>query len=155
MPAHLQTFNSLRWCSLDADQHAKTCRYWYVVTAGGMSHTAFRTRELFLSWAERLGLDVEAEAVPQVGVWATGKIGGTYRRALHRGKSAENSWEYVGGYDEFFALKGLRIRVMDNSDVTVGIITSDADDFRTVHVLNPNMRDRPILARDLSTIEGY
>ena len=155
MPAYSQSFNSLRWCSLDADQHAKTCGYWYVITDGAMSHTAFRTRESFLSWASRLGLDVESDTVPQAGVFAHGKINGTYRRALHIGAHAENSLEYVGGYDEFFALKGPRIRAMDNGDVTVGIITSDDDGFRTLHVLNPNMRDRPILTRDHSTIEGY
>ena len=156
MPAHTQTFKSLHWTSLDPEQHAKTCGYWYIITAyGGAPHTAFATRDAFLAWAARLGLAVDADTVPHAGTWSHGRIAGDYCRASHIGTRAVGSIEYVGGYDEFWALQGPRVRVMDNGDVTTGIITTDADGKRTLHHLNPNMRDRPVFPRDVSTAEGY
>lgn len=157
MPAYTQPYKNLSWCSLTQEQHAKTCGYWYTVMSSGTSHTAFATRESFLSWAGRLGLTVDAAVIPLAGTHGYGAIGGEYRRASHIGTHADGDplSAYVGGYDEFFALRGERIRCMDNADVTLGIITVDDDGVRTLHHLNCNMRDRPVFPRDRSTIEGY
>jgi hypothetical protein len=47
-------------------------------------------------------------------------------------------------YDEFFSLRGPRIRHMDNSDYTLGILVKDADGVVNLHHLNCNLLDRPV-----------
>jgi len=128
---YTQLYERLYWCSLDRDAHARTCGYWYTVTSyGATPHTAFRTRAALMRWLDDRGLTVQGE-VPQAGTHAHGTIDGSYRRSSHM------------SYDEFYAVDGLRTRVMDNGDYTLGIISTDADGLRTVHHLNPNRRDRP------------
>jgi len=133
--AYQRTYNSLSWCSLDRQQHEKTCGYWYVLQEHHGPHTAFRTREEFLAWAALYRLDLDADAVPQIGTHAYGRLSGQYRRTSHL------------SYDEFFAIDGERIRLMDNGEVTLGLVANDADGTRNVHHLNCNMCDRPKFER--------
>lgn len=129
--AYTQLYEYLHWCALDPDARARTCGYWYTMTSyGATPHTAFRTRPAFMRWLEDRNLSVRGE-VPEPGNYAHGSIDGSYRRASHM------------SYDEFYAIDGLRTRVLDNADYTLGIVSTDPDGLRTVHHLNPNCRDRP------------
>jgi len=155
MPVYTRTYSSLSWASLDPSQHAKTCGYWYVVHSSAISHTAFRTREAFLAWVAGLGLSVDEQAIPQAGTWAYGRINGEYNRASHVGVADESDpsrFSYVGGYDEFFALRGPRVRMVDNGRTTTGIITTDEGGIKTIHHLNCNMGDRPDFPHNQGTV---
>lgn len=147
--AYSRTNDKLTWRSLDPEQHERTCGYWYLVKQDNYAHTAFRTREAFLAWAALYNLTVDADAVPLAGTYAYGRISGQYRRTAHIGvaRNTHVAGDYVGGYDEFFALEGDRIRLTDNGEITLGIVTTDADGIRNVHHLNCNMRDRPKFER--------
>jgi len=129
---YTQTYERLHWCALTPEARERTCGYWYTVTSNGATpHTAFRTRAALMRWLDDRGLTVEGE-IPEPGNYAHGPIIGSYRRASHL------------SYDRFYDVEGLRTRVMDNADYTLGIISTDADGLRTIHHLNPNCRDRPI-----------
>lgn len=132
------SFSHLSVCALTPDMHSRTCNYWYVVQDRASPHTAaFTYREDLIRWLEDRGLIVEG-FIPkaQSGEWK--RIIGTYHEEYH--------------YDEkeFYALPATRdIRVLDNGKWTLGRIVLNADDTRTVHVLNPNVKDRPLY--DLSS----
>ena len=130
---YVQTYNNLYLICLTPEQHSKTCNYWYTIEDYCSPHTAFTTREALFSWLEARGLEIDLDAMPQRGKHAFIKIKGAYRTAGH-----------YGSYDGFFSLRGQRIKVLSNGELTMGIVTHDTDGFRTVHHLNPNMRDRPV-----------
>lgn len=111
---------------------AQTCGpYLYAVTSDGFTpHTAFRTREHLDQWLDNLGLSLEEELVQDSGGYAD--IKGGYRTTAHL------------SYDKFYALEGKRIRHMDNSDYTLGILATDEDGVVNLHYLNCNLLDRPV-----------
>lgn len=138
-------YTNLHAASLTTEAHERTCGYWYTVTSGAMAHTAFATRHGLDRWMRERGLSLERE-LPAQGEWGTSPIVGTYRERA-----------YLGDADEFAAmLRGLEGRpdygdsrarpittaVLSNADYTLGLITEGADGVRTVHYLNPNVRDR-------------
>lgn len=122
-------FSGLRVTSLTAEQHKNTCGYWYVVTSASTPHTAFADRDHLIKWMESLGLSLLGE-LSMAGTQSTVDIHGTYLRTSHL------------SYDAFYSLDGKRVRVCDNSDYTLGIITEDDNGISELHHLNCNLRDR-------------
>lgn len=119
----------LHLCSLTAEQRSRTCGYWYVVTADGFSHTAFRTRSALLRWMELRGLAPTAE-IPESGEWSAQWLTGEYRHTAHMEARA---LDY---------LEGTRTRTLSNGDWVEAVIVTDSDGVRNVHTLNPNVRER-------------
>lgn len=133
----INTYSNLSVCALNAEQHAKTCGYWYTVTTGcATPHTAFATRQGLERWLDERGLtcDIPTMVRPEdygKGLCNHAFISGTYRQQSHM------------SYDEFYALPVfIRTKVVDNWDYTLGIITNDEDGIRTVHHMNCNCHDR-------------
>jgi len=127
-----QEYTSLHLSSLDREQHARTCNYWYVLTTyGGSPFTAFRTRAHALAWFRLYGLTIPDE-LPTEGTWSTRAIEGMVRYRMH------------GSYGEFFNIEGVDIRAMSNGDYTLGIVSQDPDGVFVQNVLNPNCRRRPL-----------
>lgn len=137
--AHTTEYRGLRVTSLIAEQHRKTCGYWYLVTAMNRSHTAFAKRDHLLQWLQDRGLWLTGELAPS-GEFSVVTVDGVYRRTSHV------------SYDEFYSLDGRRVRVLDNADYTLGIIVDDADGVANVHLLNCNLRDRLVFDYQASRI---
>jgi hypothetical protein len=130
----MRTHNkSLRVSHLDYYSHKRTCGYWYTVTAGSFSHTAFATRAgLDRYLAERgLSLATPLHTGDTVDDISHAEIIGTYREESHLHDAAT-----------FQQIQGERTRTLSNGDWVEAIITTDPDGIRTVHTLNPNVRDR-------------
>lgn len=127
------TRDNLHVCVLNRAHHERTCGYWYTVTSRGMAHTAYARRESLLQWAEDRGLSFAKEVVEADGVVIHFmQVKGSYREAMHMDRAV------------FDAIVGKEIRVLSNGDYTLGKVSVDADGLRTVHSLNPNVRDRPV-----------
>jgi hypothetical protein len=129
---YIRTYANLRLCSLDQQHHEMTCGYWYTVTDGAMSHTAFRRRESLVQWLALVGLKPTAD-IPEPGQISFQRLEGTYRTEAHLDDAAV-----------FYTLDGARSRTLSNGDYVDAIVTTDADLIRTVHTLNPNVRDRKV-----------
>jgi hypothetical protein len=130
---HTREYSDLTVQALTPEMAQRTAGpYLYAVTTYGFTaHTAFRTRAHFTQWLDNLGLSLAEELVEEgCGKWMS--IEGKYRVTSHL------------SYDEFFSIPGARIRHMDNSDYTLGILVKDADGVINLHHLNCNLRDRPV-----------
>lgn len=128
---YTQTYSNLSVCSLDPEQHARTCNYWYTVRNEPYAHTAFNKRSSLMRWLEERGLEL-VQDLPEQGTHSYQRIEGQYRTAMHM------------SYDEFYALDGLRTRALSNGQWTMAVVTTDEEGIRTVHTLNPNCKDRPV-----------
>jgi hypothetical protein len=53
--------------------HEQTCNYWYLITKGGTSHTAFTHEWQLTAWLKAQNLNLTADLVP-VGQYATQKL---------------------------------------------------------------------------------
>ena len=126
-----QQYSRLSLTVLNQEMHDRTCGYWFTVSDYGTAHTAFATRSALVNWLSERGLTT-AEEIPDPGSIRTIKIEGAYRTSLD------------GDREAFDALEGERTRVLQNGEYTLAIITHDDDGLRTVHRLNPNVRDRPV-----------
>lgn len=134
----IETNTNLMVCALNAEQHMRTCGYWYTVTQGAaMPHTAFATRRGLERWMEERGLSVDeipTAIQPQdygKGLSSCCWIVGTYRKQSHF------------SYDEFYALPAvIETKTLDNGDYTLGRITQGEDGIRTVHYMNCNRKHR-------------
>ncbi len=131
MTAYVQTYSRLYLCALNQEAHDRTCDYWYTVSSHAMAHTAFTRRAALLRWLNERGLSVAGD-IPEPGQFASFEIKGAYRTARHLDRAA------------FDALKGEQTRALSNGEYTLAVITLDPDGLRTVHTLNPNVRDRPV-----------
>jgi hypothetical protein len=129
--AYTQSYDNLWVITLNAEGHARTCNYWYLIQSNHGPHTAFTSREHMLAWLEQLGLSLTTE-LPEHGEWSHQKVTGAYRTALH------------GDMAAFNALSGLELPALQNGDYTKTVITLDADGICTKHQLNPNVRNRPV-----------
>jgi hypothetical protein len=129
--SHTDQYTGLRVSSITQEHHDRTCGYWYLVSAGAMAHTAFADRDHLIQWMENRGLSLLGE-LAMAGTYSTVGIEGTYRRTAHL------------SYDEFYSLDGKRIRILDNADYTLGVITEDEDGIANIHHLNCNLRDRMV-----------
>ena len=132
----INTYGNLYVCALNAEQHARTCGYWYLVQVRFSPHTAFATRSGLERWLDERGLSCEIPTAVQPEDYGKGILNwcavvGSYRRYSHM------------SYDEFYALPVFaRTKVLDNGAYTIGIITNDDDGVRTVHHMNCNCHDR-------------
>lgn len=124
---------NLRATALTAEQHERTCGYWYTVTSGAMAHTAFVTRAGLDRWLWERNLRLHDE-LPKQGEWGSTAIVGTYRQR-----------SYLYDADEFETVRPvLTTATLSNGDYTLGLIDEDADGVRTVHYLNPNVKSRVV-----------
>lgn len=130
---YVNDFDSLCASLLNAEARENTAgRYWYTVVDGHLAHTAFRTREELLEWAEVRGLafgdevpepDPTAECSTQIAI-----VGG-YSTASHM------------DVDNFLAISADRYtQVLSNAEYTLGKVTIDSEGRHTVHYLNVNVR---------------
>lgn len=122
------TYDRLHVCRLTPEQHARTCGYWYTVQSRCTAHTAFATRAGLDRWLSERGLTLTNE-LPAEGDWC--EIIGSYRTDSHLC--------HASALDLF---TGLRTRTLSNGDYVEAVITTDEDGLRTVHTLNPNVRNR-------------
>jgi hypothetical protein len=122
------THDALHVARLDQKAHERTCGYWYTVSSHSTAHTAFVTRAGLDRWLAERGLRL---AGPLDEVPSHCPITGSYRTTSHLYDAAS-----------FPELEGERTRTLSNGDWVEAIITHDADGLRTVHTLNPNVRDR-------------
>ncbi len=58
---------------IDPEHHERTCNYWYLITKGGTSWTAFTTAEQLQNWMNVNGLKLTQELVP-VGEFRSQKL---------------------------------------------------------------------------------
>jgi hypothetical protein len=139
-----QVFDKLQVTSLTAEQHERHGPYWFIVSNGSMSHTAFETRAGLDRWMTERGLTLEND-LPDAGTWGT-------TRVLY-GYAAESHGEFLSGDPRdgmgpggFYALQPvLMTAAMSNAQYTLALVTQDgAYGVRTVHTLNPNVRDRVV-----------
>lgn len=129
----IRTYTGMWLCALTPEGRERTCSYWYTVTTFGMTpHTAFRTKAALLRWLELTGLSVEGE-IPEHGVHGCFRINGEYREEMHMHDAAS-----------FYSLQGVITRAMSNGDYVDGIVTTDGDGLRTIHTLNPNVKNRRV-----------
>ncbi len=126
----IRTHKSLDVCHLDVDSHRRTCGYWFTVTSGCTAHTAFATRRGLNLWLAERGLTLASPIDMQP---SHAFIIGEYRTR-----------SYLHDAADFYGLKGLETRTLSNGDYVRAIITTDDDGIRTVHTLNPNIRDRQV-----------
>lgn len=137
------TYGNLWACSLTADQHERTCGYWFTVLSGACAHTAFATRAGLDRWLAERGLSLESE-LPEAGTSGTSRITGTYVTESH-GVFITDDWRDGMGPGEFYSLTPVEATaVLSNGAYTLGLITQDSAGVRTVHSLNPNVRDRVV-----------
>ena len=123
-------YTKLTVTRLEPEESEKTCGpYKYLVHNHWASHTAFVTRAGLDLWLKERGLsiygDIETER------WCP--IDGWYAKESHM----------MHPY-EFEQIEGERIKVLDNSNWTLGIVNCDNEGFTTVHYLNCNVHNRPI-----------
>ncbi len=122
-----QLHRSLHVTVLDANQHRRTCNYWFVVTESHGPHTAFTSKEGFLRWLNERGLRIE-EPLTEPGTWSTQCIIGEYFTASHMEPAV---------FDLLPAIA--ESRTLSNGDYVVAKITEE-NGIRTVHTLNPNAK---------------
>lgn len=129
--AYAQTYDKLHLACITPEQHERTCNYWYLVTNGATSHTAFTTAEALLLWLHERNLSIP-RAVPETrGTWDAMFIMGQYFTQSHMNE------------DEFYALPATHeTKTLCNGRYTLARITED-DGIVTVHTLNPNVKTRP------------
>ena len=123
--------SNLSLVTLNAEGHAKTCNYWYLIQERCGPHTAFTSRASMLLWLIEHGLGLTAE-IPEHGTWSWQNLTGSYTKESHYGKTATEA------FDAIPAGSFLPCRVMDNANWTEGKITTDDTGHRTEHFLNCN-----------------
>ena len=121
---------TVSWLTLE--QHRNTCGYWFTVQSRGTAHTAFATRAGLDRYLSERGLAIDGELAQ--GSWRP--ILGHYFRKMHL------TPEHVDGNQSLAELDGLRTRTLSNGHYVVAVITADENAIRTVHTLNPNVRER-------------
>jgi hypothetical protein len=105
------------------------CGYYYIVTHGAYSHTAFRTKRALKVWLKQTGLKIGKRTYNRC-VYLTGN----YIRDNEMIDTKEFFNKY-GHLEPFYAL--------DNGDYSIGFI-EHSPEGNTLHIQNPNT-DRPIL----------
>lgn len=131
-----QTYNNLWAYHLTDEGASRTCGYRYTVTADHMAHTAFGCRRGLDLWLGERGL-VLTGAMPAKGDHAP--IGGRYHTESHMDRERFESIREIGS----------ATRTVSNGDWVDAIVTVDPENGeRTVHHLNPNVRDRATYPHD-------
>lgn len=114
------------------EHHRQTCGYWYLITTGAQSHTAFETERGLLRYLKERNLKLTQPLTPR-GVPSHQKLEGRYFRCTMLDE------------EEFSRLAEAtplthHTKVMDNGDYTLGLLVPDKDGVVTVHLLNPNCK---------------
>jgi hypothetical protein len=128
--AHAEEHTRLYVDRLSPTEIAEGNGYSYVVTKDTRVHAALRTQTALSKWLDERGLHLEETGLTAEESRSI-RVLGAYKRIVHL------------SYDEFFSLPGTQIRVLDNSAFTLGILTQ-LGSTRCVHVLNCNLRHRPV-----------
>lgn len=128
--AHTEEHTRMYIDRLSADEIAEGNGYSYIVTKDSRGHAAFRTQTALCKWLDERGLHLEETGLSAEESRSI-RVLGAYQRIVHT------------SYDEFFSLSGKHIRVLDNAEFTLGILTQ-LGSTRCVHVLNCNLRHRPV-----------
>jgi hypothetical protein len=117
---------------LTAEQHEQTCNYWYTVTSRAMSLTAFNSLQGLQLWLTERGLKL-TEPLTEPGTFSYQHIEGAYIEESHLSNKELADWDNLNPV--------LVSRTLSNGDYVVAKITDD-NGVRTVHTLNPNVKDR-------------
>ena len=126
--------------ALNTEQHLSTCGYWYLVQSDGCTaHTAFKTRQGLVKWLDERGLSVvEIPTALQPEDYGKGlvnycPIDGQYASQMHNSMAA------------FCELPNVVVcsKTLSNAEYVTALITQDGG-LRTVHTLNPNVRNRRV-----------
>jgi hypothetical protein len=128
---YTQTYTNLWLCCLTPEFHERTCNYWYTVTEHATSHTAFTTKEELTQWLNERGLKLTNTLPEERGTYKSMRVEGTYK---------EVSYMDVEAFKAIVPL--LKVAEMSNGQYTLGKVTEDETGTRTVHHLNPNVKER-------------
>ena len=125
------TYNTGLYLSvINEEFHRQTCNYWYLITTGAQSHTAFETEAGLMRYLNERNLKLTQPLTPR-GVPSHQKLEGGYFRCTCLDV-------------EFFAELSKRVpperhtKIMDNGDYTLGLLVPDENGVVTVYLLNPN-----------------
>jgi hypothetical protein len=133
---YTQTYTDLHLSCIDEERHHRTCDYWYLLSSGALSHTAFADAEEMLMWLNQRGLWLTDALPAERGTVKHIGIGGSYRESSYLDVAVFQAIQPTR--DQFF----LKIAVLDNARWTLGKVTQDEDGIRTVHHLNCNVKER-------------
>jgi hypothetical protein len=137
-----QHYSKLYAASLTAEQHERTCGYWFTVTNGAMAHTAFATRAGLDRWLSERGLSLETD-LPEAGTSGFTRIIGEYYTESH-GVSVSKDFSVSMDPGDFYRLHPIVATTdLSNGRYTLALITEE-DGIRTVHTLNPNVKTRVV-----------
>lgn len=122
--------------ALNAEQHLRTCGYWYLVQKiTGCPHTAFATRQGLERWLEERGLKCEIPTALQPEDYGKGEINWAPIQGVYGKRTL---WNMA----EFYALPAvIRSKTLSNGDYVEAFITEE-EGIRVVNTLNPNVRYR-------------
>ena len=127
----LEKYDNLYAAVITKEQHEKTCNYWYLVDNSATAHTAFTTKHGFMRWLNERNLKL-TKPLTEPGVFSSQKITGSYQTESHMDKQYfDNGLQPV-----------LLTKTLSNGDYVVAKITEDSEKIRTVHTLNPNVKER-------------
>jgi hypothetical protein len=127
------THKNLRIVGQTDEMRARGCGYYYAITCGSFSHTAFDTEAGLNRWAADRGLTVPAGALDNRGVFGVFPIAESYRTS---NVVTDDPADVEQSADGFFT------RAMSNGAYVVANIVTDPDGIRRVRTLNPNVRTR-------------
>lgn len=132
--------------ALTPEWHEKTCNYWYTVTNGAMAHTAFTTKAGLMRWLAERGLRLDGELPQTRGEYATMRVIGEYYATSHGNRHPDETEFTILPMVEDAAWREIKPVVitaaMSNGRYTLALVTEDKNGVRTVHTLNPNVKDR-------------
>ena len=124
-------YDNLYLAVITKERHERTCNYWYLIDNSATAHTAFTTEHGVMTWLNERNLKL-TKPLTEPGVFSTQKIEGKYQTKSHMDKKYfDNNLQPV-----------LCSKTLSNGDYVVAKITEDIEGIRTVHTLNPNVRDR-------------
>ena len=129
---------SLSLCTLDQEQHEKTCGYWYLIKESHGPHTAFRTRGSLMRWLRDRGLSL-TKHLPSHGEHSFQYIDGNYAR------------RYIGSIDNIQSRIEDQILILDNAEYTVAYVTHE-EGLRVVNIVN---RGNPRIVFDYHLAQSH
>lgn len=117
-------YNSLMLCIVDRKKNSSGigCGYFYLVTNGGSSHTAFRTRQELRTWLQMTGLKLAKRKNRCV------ELEGKYSHSLEM----LNTKEFFNKYGKFEPYP-----ILENGAYTIGFAERKASGV-TLHIQNSN-----------------